>query len=157
MFAVPAAVRAKAVPAGAGQWLDDLPALVADLQRRWSITVGRVYQDAAEAFVAEATGAAGEPAVLAAGEPAVLKVMLPRAGDAARHEMTVLRLTDGEGCVRMLRHDERAGAMLLERLGPALSDLGLPLGRRHEILCGAAARVWRPAADRISAEFAGPL
>jgi hypothetical protein len=38
----------------------------------------------------------------------------------------------------------RAGAMLLERLGPSLYDLGVPFDRRLEILTGLAQGVWRP-------------
>lgn len=52
---VPPVVRAKALAAGAEQWLRDLPGLVARLEREWSITVGRPYADPTEAFVAEAT------------------------------------------------------------------------------------------------------
>jgi streptomycin 6-kinase len=136
---VPPAVRAKAHVAGAASWLDDLPGLVASLARDWSLTVGRTFADASEAFVAEA--------VMDDGTPAVLKVIVPRAGDAARHEMTVLRLAGGDGCARLLRHDESRHALLLERLGPSLYDLALPIERRHEILCTVASRVWRPAVD----------
>lgn len=46
----------------------------------------------------------------------------------------------------LLRADAARGAILLERLGRSLDQLGLPLARRHEILCATAARVWRPAA-----------
>ena len=120
---------------GAAAWLDELPTLVAHLEDAWSITVGRVYQDATEAFVAEAT--------LADGTLAVLKLLVPRDGDAARNEAAVLRLAGGDGCVRLLRDDVELGALLLERLGPSLSELGLPTARRHEILCDTAARVWR--------------
>jgi len=60
-------------------------------------------------------------ASLADGTPAVLKLLIPR-DDAAR------------------------GALLLERLGPSLYELGLPLAGRLEILVTAAATVWRPAA-----------
>jgi streptomycin 6-kinase len=134
---VPEVVRRKALAVGAAAWLEDLPALAADLEREWSLRVGRPYRDATEAFVAEAT--------LADGSDAVLKLMVPRAGDAASHEITVLRLTNGEGCVRLLRGDAARGALLLERLGPSLYELGLPLARRHEVLCAAAERVWRPA------------
>jgi streptomycin 6-kinase len=136
---VPPAVRAKAQVAGAAAWLDDLPALVASLAQDWSLTVGRTFVDASEAFVAEA--------VTADGTPAVLKVIVPRAGEAARHEITVLRLAGGDGCARLLRDDEPRDALLLERLGPSLYDLGLPIQRRHEILCTVASRVWRPAVD----------
>ena len=76
-----------------------------------------------------------------------MKLLVPRDGEAARNEITVLRLADGNGCVRLLRSDESIGALLLERLGPSLHDLGLPLTERLTILAAAASRVWRPAPD----------
>src|SRR5918998_4790933 len=112
MVAVPDAVGNKALAFGAAQWLDDLPPLVAGLERDWSIRVGRAYHDATEAFVAET--------ILNGDAPAVLKLLVPRGGDAASNEITVLRLADGVGCVRLLRHDEARGALLLERLGRSL-------------------------------------
>src|ERR1035438_6506809 len=134
---VPAVVRCKARAAGAGRWLLHLPGLVASLEQEWSLAVGRSYGDATEAYVAEAT--------LGDGTPAVLKLLVPRDGRAARDEITVLRLTDGEGCVRLLRADVARGALLLERLGRSLHELALPARQRHKILCSAAARGWRPA------------
>jgi streptomycin 6-kinase len=133
----PDPVRAKARLAGAEKWLAGLPTLVAELEREWSITAGRPYADATEAYVAEA--------ILADGTPAVLKLLVPRASNAAAHEITVLRLARGAGCVRLLRDDADRGALLLERLGPALVDAGLPIGRRLEILSDLARAVWRPA------------
>ena len=47
--------------------------------------------------------------------------------DAARREIVTLRLASGEGCVTLLRHDLDRDALLLERLGPSMADLGLPL------------------------------
>ena len=137
MISVPAVVRNKAMAVGADRWIDDLPGLVADLEREWSMVVDRPYDDATEAFVAMVT--------LADGTPAVVKLIMPRADQAARHEITALRLTNGDGCARLLREDGGRGALLLERLGPSLHQLGLPIGERHEILCAAAERVWRPA------------
>ena len=136
---VPEVVRQKAAAVGAGEWLDELPLLVATLEREWGITVSTAYSDATEAFVAEA--------ICQDGAPAVLKLLVPRSGDAAENEITVLRLTEGDGCVRLLRCDGARGALLLERLGRSLHQLGLPIRRRHEILCSTAARVWRPAPD----------
>ncbi len=46
----------------------------------------------------------------------------------------------------LLRDDAARGALLLERLGPSLYELGRPLAERLEILVTAAATVWRPAA-----------
>jgi streptomycin 6-kinase len=135
---VPPVVRTKALEVGARAWLDGLPTLVAALERDWSIRVGPAYADATEAFVAEAT--------TADGTPAVLKLVVPRDVDAAAHEITVLRLCGGEGCAALLRHDAGRGALLLEQLGPSLFTLGRPLAERHEVLCAAARRVWRPAA-----------
>jgi len=135
---IPQVVRNKARAAGASAWVDGLPALVAEIEREWSITVGRPYDGATEAYVARAT--------TADGSPAVLKLALPHAAGAeALEEITVLRLAGGDGCVRLLRHDAGRGALLLERLGRSLHDLRLPVGRRHEILCDLAQRVWRPA------------
>lgn len=136
---VPEVLANEARAAGAVPWLDGLPGLVADLAREWGLTVGQPYPDATEAWVAEAT--------LDHGTDAVLKLLVPREGDAATNEITVLRLADGNGCVRLLRHDHERGALLLERLGPSLHDLGVPIRHRHEILCDLARSVWRPAPD----------
>jgi streptomycin 6-kinase len=136
---VPPIVRAKAKAAGATQWVDDLPELIADLARDWSITVGRTFTDGTEAFVAETTRADGTPAVL--------KILVPRHDAAAHHEMTVLRLCGGEGCARLYESDDGREALLMERLGPSLHDLDRPIGERHEILCALARRVWRPIPD----------
>jgi streptomycin 6-kinase len=136
---VPDAVRAKARVAGAESWLDGLPGLVAEFERAWGITTGRVYGDASEAYVAEA--------VTDSGEPAVLKLIVPQGGADAADEITTLRLAGGSGCVSLLRSDAGRGALLLDRLGPSLADLGPPFRRRLEILCDTASRVWRPAPD----------
>jgi streptomycin 6-kinase len=56
----------------------------------------------------------------------------------------VLRLCAGAGCARLLAADEGRGAMLLERLGPSLADLGVPYRDRLEILTDLARQVWRP-------------
>jgi streptomycin 6-kinase len=134
---VPEVVRRKAFAVGAGRWLDDLPLLLASVERDWGIAVGDAYSDSTEAFVAKAT--CGD------GTAAVLKLIVPRSGDAAENEIAVLRLTGGEGCVRLLRDDAVRGALLLERLGRSLYQLALPIRERHEILASTAAQVWRPA------------
>ncbi len=135
---IPDIVRTKAQIAGAGDWLDELPSLVDRLAFRWSFTIGRVLEGGTESFVAAVT--------LDAGEPAVLKIAVPNDG-AAMNEITALRLADGEGCARLLQADMDSGAMLLERLGPMMSNLSIPSHRRHEFLVDAASRIWRPAPD----------
>ena len=138
MIHIPDVVRSKAVVAGASAWLEDLPAWIADVAAAWGLSIGRALDGGTESFVAEVT--------LPDGEPAVLKMLIPRDGAAAQ-EITALRLADGRGCARLLRADETRGALLLERLGPSLFDLGVPIQRRHEILARAALQMWRPAPD----------
>lgn len=144
MIEVPAVVRAKAAAVGASEWVDGLAELVGGLEREWGIAVGGVFPDGTEALVAAATVTDGPER----GTDVVLKVGIPRDGDLAelRHEITVLRLADGGGCVRLLRADPARGAMLLDRLGPSLFDLAPPLPERLEILCAVVQRFWRPAA-----------
>ena len=136
---LPDVARNKARLAGASAWVDDLDNLIGELEREWSFVVGRTYDGGTEAFVAEA--------VLDDGTPAVLKLLIPREGGDAQREITTLTLVNGEACPALLRADVVRGAMLLERLGPSLSDLNVPLLERHEILCGVAQRFWRPAPE----------
>lgn len=124
---------------GAERWLVDLPDLVSELEASWGFAVGRSYQDGTEAFTCEAT--------LDAGRPAVLKVPVPRPGDAAANEATVLELAAGDGCPLLFRFDPTRGALLMERLGRSLFELGLPLLERHRIMGDVAATVWRLAPD----------
>ncbi|BCJ48542.1 hypothetical protein Asp14428_00170 [Actinoplanes sp. NBRC 14428] len=136
---IPPVVAAKAHAAGAGEWLAALPSLIGALAAEWGFEAGAPYGDATEAYVT--------PVTLADGSPAVLKLLVPRRGGPAAHEITVLRLAGGDGCVRLLRADESRAALLLERLGPSMADLDLPLGERLRVLTGLARRVWRPVPD----------
>ncbi|QGG96418.1 aminoglycoside phosphotransferase family protein [Actinomarinicola tropica] len=134
---LPPAVRNKALSLDAQRWLDELPDVVASLVADWGLTLGPSFVDGTESYVVAVD--------LVDGTPAVLKVLLPR-DDAVRHETTALRLADGDGSARLLRHDLDRSALLIERLGPSLHDLGVPFARRREILCDLASRMWRPAA-----------
>jgi len=136
---VPAVVRNRTEALGASGWLEALPELLEEVEDAWSLRVGAPFGEATEAYVAEA--------VLEDGTPAVLKLLLPRDNDATRYEVAVLQRCAGEGCATLLRCDVARGALLLERLGPSLHDLGIPVELRHEILCDTASAVWRPAND----------
>ncbi|GAA2610189.1 hypothetical protein Adu01nite_21320 [Paractinoplanes durhamensis] len=128
-------MRAKARDAGASAWLENLPGLVGDLCREWELRPGGVFGDATEAYVVEVTRKNGTPAVL--------KLLVPRPGAPAAHEITVLRLAAGEGCGRLYEYDVGRGALLLERLGPSMAELNLPQPRRLAILADLAAALWR--------------
>jgi streptomycin 6-kinase len=133
---LPAAVAAKARDAGAAGWITGLPGLLGHLSRAWGLTLGAAFGDATEAYVVEATRLDGGRAVL--------KVHVPGRGGSAAYEIMALRGARGEGCARLLEADAGRGALLVERLGPAMSELAMPQPRRLEILCDLAAAVWRP-------------
>jgi streptomycin 6-kinase len=139
MIKVPDVVRNKAHVEGAEDWLQSLPELIRDLEARWSIEVGPPIEGGTESYVAEAVGDDGSELVL--------KLLIPRVGNAASNEIKVLSIANGRGCVELLRSDESLGALLMERLGPTLHALALPIAERHEILCAALEQLWRPAPD----------
>src|SRR5687768_5982596 len=139
VISVPQVVRNKALAVGASAWIEELPVLVQSIEAEWSITVESPMPGGTEAFVAEAT--------LEDGTPAVLKLLVPRGAGVAANEITVLRMANGQGCVRLIREDAPRGALLMERLGRSLHQLGLSQRNRLDILCSLAQQVWRPAPD----------
>lgn len=132
-------LRNKAKVAGATAWLQTLPSLVDSLSAEWGFTADHGFADGTEAFVAAVT--------MDDGSNAVLKLLIPRPDARENDEITVLQLAGGDGCAVLLRSDRKRRALLLERLGPSLHDLALPIEQRHEILCATALAFWRPVVD----------
>ncbi|GLQ53812.1 aminoglycoside phosphotransferase family protein [Devosia nitrariae] len=137
---IPVEVRQRAAAAGdvGRRWLDALPDLVVGLERDWGITVGDPFHGGSAGLVARATNAAGEAVVLKLGSPA---------HDNFASEVAVLRIAAGRGYANLLNYDAPRRAMLLERLGPILHELGLPIARRIEIICETLRQAWPPAPD----------
>jgi streptomycin 6-kinase len=134
---IPDKVRRTALACGedGSAWLAGLGRLVAELEREWDLSIGRSYPTATEAFVAEAATADGCPAVL----------KIPIAGiDPSRRELRTLLAANGRNYVEVLRHDAEHGVILLERLGPQLHQLGLPLDVQIEFICAALRDAWIP-------------
>jgi streptomycin 6-kinase len=119
------------------EWLDRLPALVSDLERRWSLEAGPPFPGLWVNWVA--------PANCADGTAAVLKLCFPEDKEF-RTETEALRLFDGRGAARLFRLDLERGAMLLERCEP-----GVPLAAVEDdeeataIAARVMRRLWRPA------------
>ena len=116
-------------------WLDSLPALIVECERRWSIRVGPPFPNLSYNYVA--------PAVAAGNADVVLKLGVPR--PEMLGEIDALRLYDGQGMVRLLDADREQCILLLERLRP-----GTPLSQMEndEATTSIAASVmrtlWRP-------------
>ena len=133
---VPDVVANAAAACGAGGWLRDLPGLIAELEAEL-VGLGGLPLPALQ------RGIPGPRPSLADGTPAVLNVLVPQDGAVGRHEITMLRLTGGRGCVGLFATTPLGGALLLEGLGPSLYELGHPLAEQLEILVTVAATVWR--------------
>ncbi|MEO1057874.1 MAG: aminoglycoside phosphotransferase family protein, partial [Actinomycetota bacterium] len=136
MIEVPEIVVNKARAHGALAWVDELPQLVDRLADQWELTPSAVYDGGTEALVVAVD--------CADGSPAVLKLLVPGRGSVAASEVHALQLDGGRACSTLLRADVHRGALLLERLGPSMNDLGVPIERRIPGLCRAAQRMWRP-------------
>ena len=95
--------------AAGGEWLQSLPDLAAECERRWAIRVDDPFPRLSFNWVA--------PAVRDGGAPAVLKLSFPGEREF-RTEAESLRIFDGRGICRLLELDLGRGAMLLERLEP---------------------------------------
>jgi streptomycin 6-kinase len=132
---VPKAVRQKAAAQGAEgrRWLRGLGGVIAQLEHDWDVAVGATLHGGSESYVAQAT--TGD------GVQAVIKLAIP--GNDLADETTVLRLADGHGYVRLLGHDPARQAMLAERLGPSLAELGLPVTTQIRIICATLRRAWQ--------------
>ena len=132
---IPDRVRRTALAHGKGglEWLAGLARLVAELEREWDLSIGRTFSTGTEAFVAEA--------VSADGRQAVLKIAIPGLDPAAR-ELHTLLAANGRGYVQVLQHEAARGVMLLERLGPQLHQLRLPLITQIEIICATLQDAW---------------
>jgi streptomycin 6-kinase len=135
---VPDAVRRKALALGepGATWLAGLGGLVRDLAAEWGLAIGRIMPGGSEALVAEAG--------TADGRDAALKIAIPGL-DPEASELRTLLAGQGRGYARVLRHDWGRGAMLLERLGPQLAELGLPVDAQIEAICATLLQAWVPA------------
>jgi len=98
-----------------GAWLQRLPGLIADCERRWSLKVGAAFEPLSHNYVAPATRADGTKTVLKIGVPT----------NELSAEIEALRHFAGRGSVRLLDADPEWGVLLLERLVPGtpLTDL----------------------------------
>lgn len=97
-------------------WLDGLPRLLTATLDAWSLRPDGPAGNGMAALV--------QPVVRADGTPAVLR--LQPAGEETAAAVIGLRTWAGDGVVRLLDHDARTGAMLLERLDAARPLASLP-------------------------------
>ena len=143
---VPDLVRQRAESLGeAGRgWLDALPDVVADVVTRWELSIGSAFAGGTAAYVVAAT--------CADGRECALKVPILVDDDdrgAFRRSVLVHELAEGRGCAELVAHDEDPYAMLVERLGPNLHDLGFTTDAVLDAITDALADLWRPIGPEV--------
>jgi streptomycin 6-kinase len=109
-----------------------LAAVAREVAAEWGVELGSRFPLALHGFVA------------AAGDDAVLKVT-PDVYWESDLEPDALAHWDGDGAVRLLRHDRERRAFLLERARPGTDIAALPDGEATAIAVEVGLRLWRPA------------
>jgi streptomycin 6-kinase len=142
-------------------WLANMPALIAECERRWSLAVQAPFGGLSYNYVAPATTADGTAVVLKLGVP----------NPELTSEVEALRLYDGRGICRLIHSDTERGILVIERLQPGLMLSTLADDERATAIAAEVMRqLWRPVPpdhsfpttakwakglERLRAEFAG--
>jgi streptomycin 6-kinase len=139
---VPDLVRQRATSIGAAgrRWLDELPEIVQALADRWDVDVESAFDGGTASLVVAATHASGRPCVVKIAMPPIFD---DDNGDFARSVLSH-QLADGVGCVALFDHDDATRAMLLERLGPNLATLAMPVPEILDTVAATLRAFWRP-------------
>jgi streptomycin 6-kinase len=117
------------------RWLQRLPGMLQDLERRWSLSVGLPFDGPAVSCAWVAPALAGD------GSPVVIKIGMPHF--EAEHEIQALQLLHGDPTVLLLAFDERFNAMLLERCQPGTLLGRLPEPEQDVVIAQMLRRFWR--------------
>lgn len=115
-------------------WLESLPSLIAECERRWRIRVAGTPFELSYNFVAPATTERGSDAVVKIGVPC----------RELRNEIAALGLYAGGAAVELLAADEQAGMLLLERLRPGSKLSELDDEQATVVAAGIMRELWRP-------------
>jgi len=114
------------------RWLLDLPDLVAEIEERWSITIGEPLPDANEGYVARAKRSDGTAAVV--------KLLVPMGW--YNDQIGTLERAEGRGYVKVLETDHDRRVYLMESLGEPLGDSGRPVAEMLDLLVATLRQAW---------------
>lgn len=138
---VPSLVAQRALSNGAAgrRWLRVLPEVVADLADRWGLAIGEPFSGGTSGFVVAATDMSGRQCVLKVAMPLDMDERDTFVRSVRGHELAA-----GQGCAELLAHDSSVPAVLLERLGPNLAELGLGVTEILDAVTATLRTFWRP-------------
>jgi streptomycin 6-kinase len=117
---------------GAGPDLGPLERTARELAAEWDLELGEPFTLSRHSLVAPA------------GDDAVLKVV-PVDDDESDQEADALGLWEGDGAVRLLRHDRERRALLIERANPGTDLATLAEEEATAIAVELGLRLWRSA------------
>jgi streptomycin 6-kinase len=125
-------------------WLAALPNLLADVARRWQLTLHPHFENLSYSYVA--------PVTCANGTSAVLKISVPN------QELTIaiaaLQFFNGDDVVRLLQADTDKGVMLLEKLSPGLMLTTVQDDEQAtRIASEVMIKLWKPASKNLSISY----
>lgn len=143
---VPELVRQRAMANGrAGRrWLEDLPEVVTGLAGRWGLQLGDSFEGGTAAFVVAGTDQSDRACVLKVAMPLDMEEK-----GAFLRSVLVHQLAGGRGCAELFEYDVSTPAMLLERLGPNLAELGMGLPRLLDTISVTLRSFWRPVREEV--------
>ena len=130
-----ALLRARAAGSEGAQWIEGLGEKIARLEKMWDLSIEGVLSGGSESLV---LGVTRKDGLLA-----VLKLGMPWSADGAQ-EANVYRLANGQGYAELIAHDPELNALLLERLGSPLMELGFSAHERISTICQTLQTAWRP-------------
>ena len=116
------------------RWLKQLPLMLEELTKRWSLRTGPPFDHA------NVTCSWVAPVARADGTSAVLKLGMPHMEGAS--EIEGLRFWNGNPTVRLLKADDGVGAMLLERCQPGYSLHSEPEHKQDVMIATLLKRLW---------------
>ena len=117
------------------EWLEKLPGVLAEIERRWSLAIGKPFEGLSYNYAA--------PAMRADGTTLVVKVCPP--SGAFRTEAEALALYGGNGAVELIDADAALGVMLLDHVKPGKMLVEVKDDEEAtRIAASVMSRIWHP-------------
>ena len=126
--------------ADGAKWLGNLPQILQEIEKNWSVKAQKPYKNLSYHYVA--------PCICADKREAVLKIGFPEDDSVVFREAEMLEIYRGKGAIKILDKDERLFALLLEKAAPGENLVGVCQKddeRAIEIAIGVMKNIWRKA------------